>query len=79
MSGQSAKDAPVVVSGQIKQRRPMSVEFVDGSGHSAFLPRSQILKLEEGMFDTARVTMPTWLAREKGFSADVDERQGELL
>jgi hypothetical protein len=38
----------------------------DGAGAQSWLPRKHIAKLEEGMFGAIRVTIPTWLAIEKG-------------
>lgn len=86
-------DSVQVMARLVDGRSPKAVLVAEiGSGFSAWLPRSQINIEEGGLFlpsgtahgakvpgNTLRITLPRWLAEEKGFRSIADRRQGELL
>lgn len=83
------KDAVTVMARMVRSDRPASLYVSEqGTGKMVWLPRSQI-HVEEGgivgdrtiadLGTVLRITMPKWLALEKGLSTMTDARQGELL
>jgi len=79
---------PVVVLCRLMAAREQAILVVDGAGVSAWLPRSQILKTEDGgggiggamtRGTRLRLTLPAWLADEKSLTTEPGEGQGDLF
>lgn len=82
------RNRPVVVVCRLMTARDKSLLVVDGAGVSAWLARSLILKSEDGgggdggaftRGTRLRLTLPAWLAEEKGLSVQPGEGQGDLF
>jgi hypothetical protein len=72
--------APIVVICTLRRDSGAAVLVADSGNPEleAWLPRSQVL-IENGMFGRLRITMPAWLAKEKGFLGGPAPGQGRLL
>lgn len=67
----------VVVLCTLMKMEDAAVLVSTGVG-SVWLPRSQVA-IERGMFGALRVTLPAWLARDKGLVGEPADGQGSLF
>ena len=63
-----AADGKVEVEGRVLANTGKAILLQrDGDGHKGWLPLKRITLIESNRDDRAVVTMPPWLAKEKGF------------
>jgi hypothetical protein len=72
------RQRPVLVACRVLERREKAVLVQEPSGGTAWLPRSEI-RVEPSAGGLVRITMPTWLAIEKGLTAEAGVGQGRLF
>jgi hypothetical protein len=70
---------PVELDCTLVKEKPLAILVEDESGSQAWLPLKYVTKRQDGMFGALRITIPTWLAIEKGLRAEAGKGQGRLF
>jgi hypothetical protein len=61
-----ARTAPIEAVFTRLKSTDKAIMVKDSTGATAWLPRKHLGQIEEGLFGEIRLTLPTWLAIEKG-------------
>lgn len=74
-----ARTAPIEAVFTRLKATDKAIMVKDSAGATAWLPRKHLSKIEEGAFGEIRLTLPTWLAIDKGLRTAPVAGQQSLL